>query len=171
MISETLNNAINEQIKYEFYSAQLYLAMAAYCEAQDLPGFANFFKVQTQEENAHAMKFFDYINQRNGRVKLFSFDEPKNEYDSVIETFKDGYDHEQIVTKRIYNLSDLAMDERDHATMSFLKWFIDEQVEEEANFDSIIKKLSRIKDDTSALYNLDAELAARVYVPPAPAQA
>ncbi|MDF2674515.1 MAG: ferritin [Clostridiales bacterium] len=171
MISEVLNNAINEQIKYEFYSAHLYLAMAAYCESQDLPGFANFFKVQYQEENSHAMKFFDYINQRNGRVKLFSLDEPKNEYASVLETFMDGYAHEQVVTKRIYNLSDLAMDERDHATMSFLKWFIDEQVEEESNFDSIIKKLTRIKDDTSALYNLDAELAARVYVPPTTAQA
>lgn len=171
MISEVLNNAINEQIKYEFYSAHLYLAMAAYCESQDLPGFANFFKVQSQEENFHAMKFFDYINQRNGRVRLFSLDEPKNDYDSILDTFKDGYAHEQVVTKRIYHLSDLAMDERDHATMSFLKWFIDEQVEEESNFDSIIKKLSRIKDDTSALYMLDAELAARVFTPPPAVQA
>lgn len=170
MISEALNNAINEQIKYEFYSSHLYLAMAAYCESQDLPGFANFFKVQAQEENFHAMKFFDYINQRNGRVKLFGIDEPKNEYASVPDTFKDGYEHEQIVTKRIYRLSDIAMDERDHATISFLKWFIDEQVEEEASFDSIIKKLSRIKDDTSALYMLDAELAARTFIPPTAAQ-
>lgn len=171
MISEVLNNAINEQINYEFYSAHLYLAMAAYCESQDLPGFANFFKVQVQEENFHAMKFFDYINQRNGRVKLLSINGPKNEYSSVLDTFKDGLEHEQEVTKRIYKLSDIAMDERDHATISFLKWFIDEQVEEESTFDSIIKKLSRIKDDTSALYMLDAELAARTFTPPTTAQA
>lgn len=170
MISEFLNNAINEQIKYEFYSAHLYLAMAAYCESQDLPGFANFYKVQAEEENFHAMKFFNYINQRNGRVLLSSIDEPKNEYTSVLETFKEGYTHEQVVTKRIYHLSDLAMDERDHASISFLKWFIDEQVEEESSFDSIVKKLTRIKDDTSALYMLDAELAARTFVLPAAGQ-
>lgn len=171
MISKALNDAINEQINWEFYSAHLYLAMAAYCDSQDLPGFANFYKVQYQEEVSHALKFFDYINQRNGRVELFQIEGPKNEYASVLETFTDGYAHEQLVTKRIYNLSDLAMDERDHASMSFLKWFIDEQVEEESNFDSIIKKLTRIKDDTSALYMLDSELAARVYVPPTTAQA
>lgn len=171
MISQALNNAINEQINYEFYSLHLYLAMAAYCESQDLPGFANFFRVQTQEENFHAMKFFDYINQRNGRVKLSGIAEPKNEYASVLDAFKYGYEHEQTVTKKIYNLSDIAMDERDHATISFLKWFIDEQVEEEATFDSVIKKLSRIKDDTSALYMLDAELAARTFTPPVASQA
>lgn len=171
MISEALNNAINDQINYEFYSGHIYLAMAAYCEAQDLPGFANFFKVQRQEEDFHAMKFFDYVNQRNGRVQLLPIEGPKNEYASVLDAFKAGLAHEETVTKRIYHLSDIAMDERDHASMSFLKWFIDEQVEEEANFDAIIKKLTRIKDDTSALYMLDSELAARTFVPPAPTQA
>lgn len=171
MISQNLNNAINDQIRYEFYSANFYLAMAAYCECEDLPGFANFFKVQNQEETFHAMKFYDYINQRNGRVKLFGIDEPKNEYASVLDAFKEGFEHEQEVTKRIYKLSDIAMDERDHATISFLKWFIDEQVEEEASFDAIIKKLQRIKDDPASLYMLDTELAARTFTPPPTVQA
>lgn len=166
MLSQKLNDAINEQIKYEFYSSHLYLAMAAYCMGEDLPGFANFFKVQSQEENFHAMRFFDYINQRNGRVIMHSFDEPKNDYNSILDAFKFGYEHELVVTKRIYTLSDIAMEERDHATLSYLKWFVDEQVEEESNFDAIIKKLLRIKDDTSALYMLDTELATRIFTPP-----
>jgi ferritin len=171
MISQNLNDAINDQIRFEFESASFYLAMAAYCESEDLPGFANFFKVQNQEETFHAMKFYDYINQRGGRVKIYGTAEPKNDFDSVLDTFKQGYDHEQEVTKRIYKLSDIAMDERDHATISFLKWFIDEQVEEEASLDAIIKKLKRIKDDPSSLYMLDTELAARVFTPPTAAQA
>ncbi|WZL72683.1 ferritin [Clostridiaceae bacterium 35-E11] len=167
MISEKLMQELNEQIKYEFFSANLYLAMAAYCASEDLNGFANFFKVQAEEERFHAMKFFDYVVEMGGRVTMSALDEPDNNYVSILDTFKKGYEHEQFVTKRIYKLMDLSMEEREHATISFLKWFIDEQVEEEATFSALVKKLERISDNSNALYMLDAELAQRTFTPPA----
>jgi ferritin len=167
MISEKLMQALNEQIKYEFFSANLYLAMAAYSASEDLNGFANFFKVQAEEEKFHAMKFFDYVIEMGGRVTMPALDEPENNYVSVLDAFKKGYEHEQFVTQRIYKLMDLAMEEREHATISFLKWFIDEQVEEESTFSSLVKKLERISDNSNALYMLDAELAQRTFTPPA----
>ena len=170
MISERLVNAINEQIKHEFFSAQLYLAMAAYCASEDLNGFANFFKVQAEEEKFHAMKFFDYLIERGGRTRLTALDSPENDYASVLHAYQKAYEHEQAVTKKIYNLMDIAMDEREHATISFLKWFIDEQVEEESMFSSLLKKLGRIGNDPNALYTLDAELAQRVFTPPVDSQ-
>lgn len=170
MISERLLEEINVQIKYEFFSAHLYLAMAAYCASEDLEGFANFFKVQAEEEKLHAMKFFDYVNGIGGRVKIYGLNEPNNDYCSVLDAFEQSYVHEQYVTKRIYALMDVAIEEKEHATISFLKWFIDEQVEEEATFSGIIKKLKRIGNDSGGLYMLDAELAKRVFTPPAAVQ-
>lgn len=158
--------AINEQITYELYSAHLYLAMAAYCAEEDLDGSVNFFKVQTEEEKFHAMKFFDFITERNGRVKLSGLSEPPNEFPSLLAVFEKAYEHEQMVTGRIYHLMDIATEEKEHATISFLKWFIDEQVEEESTFNGIIKKLKRVGNDPAALYNLDAELATRTFTPP-----
>ncbi|MEK6266602.1 MAG: ferritin [Clostridium sp.] len=166
MISERLLSELNNQINFEFYSAHIYLAMAAYCAAEDFDGFANFFKVQAEEEKFHAMKFYNYVNEMNGRVVLEGMPDPQNEFKSLLNSFEISLAHEKIVTKRIYNLTDIATEEREHATISLLKWFIDEQVEEESNFTSIIKKLTRIKDDPSSLYMLDTELAARVFVPP-----
>ena len=168
LISEKLFQQLNEQIKYELYSANLYLAMAAYCASEDLEGFANFFKVQADEEKFHAMKFFDYVNEMGGRVKIFGYDDPNNDYNSMLHVFEQAYAHEQLVTKRIYDLMDTAMEEREHATISFLKWFIDEQVEEESTMDGIIKKLRRIGDDSNGLYLLDGELANRTFTPPVP---
>ena len=159
-------SAINDQINYEFYSEYIYLAMSAYCEDLDLSGFANYYKVQAEEERSHAMKFFNYINTMNGRVMLEAIQKPENNYENVLSTFEVSYAHEQSVTKRIYNLTDIATEEKEHATISLLKWFIDEQVEEENNFSTLIKKLKRIGNDSAALFMLDAELAARVYVPP-----
>ena len=167
MISKKLMAAINDQINYEFYSEYIYLAMSAYCEDLDLSGFANYYKVQAEEERFHAMKFFDYINTMNGRVILEAINKPENNYQNILSTFEIAYAHEQSVTKRIYNLTDIATTEKEHATISLLKWFIDEQVEEENNFSTLIKKLKRIGDDSAALYMLDAELAARVFIPPA----
>lgn len=167
MISEKLMKELNEQIKYEFFSANLYLAMAAYCASEDLDGFSNFFKVQAEEERFHAMKFFDYVNEMGGRVTISAFDEPQNEYTSIVDVFKQGLEHEKFVTARIYKLTDLAMEEREHATISLLKWFIDEQVEEESSFSSIVKKLTRIGENSNALYMLDSELGQRVFTPPA----
>ncbi|MBU5486348.1 ferritin [Clostridium sp. MSJ-11] len=167
MLSERLNKAINEQINYEMYSENIYLAMQAYCSSMDLEGFANFFKVQVQEERFHSMKFFNFINDRGGKVNIGAIEAPENDYDSILDVFKIAYEHEQKVTQRIYNLADLATEERDHGTMSFLKWFIDEQVEEESTFSSMIAKLKRIGENSAAIYMLDAELAQRTFTPPA----
>ena len=166
MLSDRLLTALNDQTNYEFYSEYVYLAVASYCEAQDLKGFSNFFIVQAQEERFHAMKFFNYIYQMNGRVNLKAMPEPQNEFEDVLSIFLYSLNHEKEVTRRIYNLADIASEEREHATQSLLNWFIDEQVEEEDSFNGIIKKLKRIGTNTAALYMLDDELALRVFVPP-----
>jgi len=165
MLSDNLLKELNEQINLEFYSSNMYLAMAAYCAEESLDGFANFFIVQAEEERFHAMKIFNFINTLGKRVRISGYDTPKNDYSSILEIFEDAYAHEKKVTKRIYHLSDIALNEREHATINFLKWFIDEQVEEEASFDYIIQKLKRIKDDSNALIMLDAELANRTFSP------
>lgn len=170
MISEKLMNELNVQVKHELFSSNLYLSMASYCADEDLMGFANFFRVQAEEEKFHAMKFFDYIIERNGRAKISALDEPKSDFSSILDAFEHAYEHEQFVTKRIYTLMDLAMEEREHATISFLKWFIDEQVEEESMFNGLVKKLQRIGDNANALYMLDAELAQRAFTPPVAAE-
>ncbi|MGE4282534.1 MAG: ferritin [Clostridia bacterium] len=167
MLSERLLQEINKQIKYEFESAHLYMAMAAYCDAEDLPGFANFYKVQADEERFHAMKFYNFLDDMDARVFLYGLDEPNNNYTSVLEAFQKSLEHEKFVTKRIYTLMDIATEEKEHATISLLKWFIDEQVEEESMFNANIKKLQRVKDNPAALYMLDDELAQRVFTPPA----
>lgn len=166
MISERLFTALNDQMNFEFHSSHIYLAIAGYCASQDLDGFTNFFTVQAEEEKFHAMKFFNFINEMDGRLNLEGTGELKNDFESVLDAFKTSLAHEKIVTKRIYNLMDIATEEREHATISFLKWFIDEQVEEEATIGGIVKKLERIGNDVNALYTLDAELAARTFVPP-----
>ena len=166
MLSEKLLNELNEQVNFEFYSSYTYLAMAGYCESIDLSGFANFFRVQAQEELAHAMKLYDYIFQKNGVVELKQIPMPTAIYDGVIDVFQKGYEHEQLVTKKIYNLADIAHDEKEHATMSLLKWFIDEQVEEENSFNALLKKVRRSEGNPAALYLMDDELASRVYTPP-----
>lgn len=113
------------------------------------------------------MKIYHFINALGKRAIVSGMDHPQNEYGSLLDAFEHSYEHEQTVTKRIYELSDIAWDEREHATINFLKWFIDEQVEEEATFDSIIQKLRRIDNDSNAFYMLDAELAKRTFTPPA----
>ncbi|WP_251859565.1 ferritin [Clostridium sp. Marseille-Q2269] len=166
MLSEKLLKALNDQINFEFYSSYTYLAMASYAESEDLAGFANFFRIQAQEEIFHAMKFYDYVNQMGGRIILEKIDQPKVEYKTILECFEDGFNHEKIVTNRVYNLTDIATEEKEHATISLLKWFIDEQVEEENNFNTIIRKLRRSESNPAVLYMLDDELATRVFTPP-----
>ena len=166
MLSENLLQRLNEQVNFEFYSSYTYLAMAAYAESVDLSGFANFFRVQAQEELFHAMKFYDYIFQKNGVVELEQIDKPKFNFANIIDAFEKGYEHEQLVTSKIYGLADVAFEEKEHATMSLLKWFIDEQVEEENNFHSLLKKVRRSEGNPAALYMMDDELAARVFTPP-----
>jgi len=165
MVSQQLLDKLNEQMNYEFYSSQVYLAMAAYCSSESYDGFANFFIVQAEEEKFHAMKIFHFINRLGKRAVVSGMENPQNDYTSLLETFEHAFSHEQTVTKRIYDLSDAAWVEREHATINFLQWFIDEQVEEESTFDSIVQKLRRIDNDSNAFYMLDDELGKRSFSP------
>lgn len=167
MMSDNLLKELNEQMNFEFYSSHVYLAMAAYCSSESLDGFANFFIVQAEEERFHAMKIYRYINTLGKRASISGMPELHNDYDSVLDCYMKGLLHEKEVTRRFYKLMDIAMEEREHATINFLKWFIDEQVEEEASFDNIIQKLKRIDKDSNAFYHLENEMAARTFVPPA----
>lgn len=166
MIKQTLQDAINSQINKEFFSEYYYLSMAAYFESEDLPGFANFFKVQVEEERFHAMKFFDYLNERGGKVNLTGIDSPKTDFESPLQVFELAYKHEQYVTESINGLMDIAIKENDHALKSFLQWFIDEQVEEEATMSKYVNQLKRLNGNGHGIMMLDRELAQRSFVPP-----
>lgn len=166
MIKEKVVKAINDQINAEYYSAFLYLSMSAYCEDENLSGFANWMKVQFEEEEFHAMKFFDYVNERGGRVELETIEKPKINWNNILEVFEDTLAHERLVTDKINNLMDIALAESDHATVSFLRWYVDEQVEEESNVESILNQLKRINGEGNGVLMLDRELAARVFTPP-----
>lgn len=169
MLSQKLIDAINDQINYELLSSYLYLSMVAYCEDNDFPGAANFYRIQAKEEVDHAMKFYNYLVEMNARVILKGIPDPEVEFDGYKDTFEKSLAHEKTVTKRIYNLMDIAMEEREHATISFLKWYVDEQVEEENNFNTILGKIKRAEQNPAALYMLDDELLTRVYTPITPA--
>jgi len=166
MFNKKMEKLFNEQINEELYSAYLYLSMVAYFESINLPGFANWMRVQTQEEVMHAMKFYDYINQRNGRVVLTALADPQIEWKSPMDAFEAAYKHELHITAKINELVNLAIEEKDHAANMFLQWFVNEQVEEEKNPSDIIQKLKMIKDSSEGLYMLDKELATRVFTPP-----
>ncbi|SMB87915.1 ferritin [Desulfonispora thiosulfatigenes DSM 11270] len=166
MISSKLLDALNEQVKFELDSGHLYVAMAAYLADEGLDGFSHFFIVQEQEERFHAMKFFRFINEMDGKVVIKGLENPDNEYESVLDVFEKALNHEKEVTKRIYNLMDLAIEEKEHTTINFLKWFIDEQLEEENTMKDIIKKLKFNQGDTRAIFMLDTEMAQRVFTPP-----
>lgn len=165
MLSEKLLEALNKQVNFEMYSSYTYLAMAGYCESLDLIGFVNFFRVQAKEELEHAMKIYDYVYQKNGEIQLELIGKPEGNYDGICDVFEKAYEHEQIVTKKIYAIADIAYEEREHATISLLKWFIDEQVEEEDTFLNLLKKVRRAAENSAALYLLDDELAKRVHTP------
>ncbi|MDT8302230.1 MAG: ferritin, partial [Sedimentisphaerales bacterium] len=141
MISKKMEEALNEQVNAELYSAYLYLSMESFFKSQNLNGFANWMRIQTQEEVMHAMKMYDFINERGGRILLAAIEGPTTEWDSTLEVFKAVYEHEQKVTGLINNLVDLAITEKDHATNSFLQWFVNEQVEEEATASEILQTL------------------------------
>ena len=166
MINKRVEEAFNIQINAELYSAYLYLSMAAYFEAQNLPGFANWMRVQFQEEQFHAFKMFDFVNERGGRVILTKIDGPKVEWENVVDVYEEVLAHEQHVTSLINNIMDIAIDERDHATKSFLNWFIDEQVEEESAAEAIISELKLIDGKGNGILMMDREFRARVFTPP-----
>ena len=164
MLKEKMLNALNKQINAEQYSALLYLSMSAYFSNKGLPGFANWMYVQYQEEMTHANKFFNYINERSGKVQLKAIEHIPTEFESIIEVVEKTLAHEQLVTSLINNLVDVAYEVRDHATQSFLQWFIDEQVEEEANVQEILDTLRLIEGQGNGIFMLDRELRQRVFV-------
>jgi len=167
MIDERMQEALNKQLNAEVYSAYLYLSMSAYFQSVNLGGFANWMRVQWQEELAHGLKFYDYVNERGGRVMLDAVEAPPSEWDSPLAAFEHVYQHEQKVTGMINKLVDLAVEARDHATNNFLQWFVSEQVEEEASADEVVQKLKLAGGDPSGLFMIDRELAQRVFVAPA----
>ncbi len=167
MMSKKMEKALNEQINAEAYSAYLYLAMAAYFEAENLPGLASWMRIQTQEETAHALKFFDFVNERRGRVVLKAIDQPQKEWKSPLAAFEAAFEHEQLVTGRINDLVNLAVEEKDHATGAFLQWFVNEQVEEETSVDRIVQMLKMAEKAPGAMFMIDRELGQRTFTPPA----
>jgi len=166
MISPKMLEAINKQINRELYSEYLYLSMAAYLESEGLSGFGNFMRVQVQEERFHAMKMYDFILERGGKVVLEQIDQPKVEFESALEIFELSLGHEKFISKSINELMDVAIAENDHATKSFLNWFIDEQVEEEASMDNIVSQLKLIGGQGHGLLMMDRELGQRVFNAP-----
>jgi ferritin len=161
MLGAEIQDAMNEQIKNEFYSAYQYLSMAAYCESENLPGFAGWMRAQAREETEHAMKFFDFILDRNGRVVLGAIDGPVVEFGSPLEVFERALGHEQKVTTMINDLYGLAVRENDYASQAFLQWFVTEQVEEEKNTGDVVETLKMVGDRSEALFLLDRELGQR----------
>ncbi len=161
MLSEKVQQALNDQINAELFSFYIYLAMAAYFEDQDFPGFARWMRAQAQEEMGHAMRIYDYIVERKGRVALAAIDKPQLAWDSPLAAFQAALAHEQFITGRINALVDLARAENDFATDSFLQWFVDEQVEEEASVDAVVQDLRRVADFPPGLFLMDRELGQR----------
>lgn len=166
-MKEKMQDALNGQLNAELYSSYLYLSMSAFYRSMDLGGFANWMRVQAREELMHAMKIYDYINERGGRVTLSQVKGPPTEWDSPMHAFEHVLKHEQKVTGLINGLVDLAIEEKDHATNNFLVWFVTEQVEEEATANDIVQKLKMVGTEGSGLLLLDSELAQRVFTPPA----
>ncbi|OAG28707.1 ferritin [Thermodesulfatator autotrophicus] len=161
MFTEKMEKAFNEQIKWELYSAYLYLSMAAYFDSLNLPGFSKWMKAQAVEETMHAMKFYNFINERGGKVELQSIDKPPTDWESPLAVMEYALNHEKEVTRRINNLMELAQQEKDHASQIFLQWFITEQVEEEDSFGSIVAQMRLVKDSPEALFMIDRELSSR----------
>lgn len=167
MIAKKALAAINDQINFELYSGYIYLAMAAHFRDQGMNGFANWMEVQQQEETFHAMKMYRHLAERGGRIELKAIAQPPKSWKSPLAAFEHALEHEQLVTARIGRLVDLAILEKDHASANFLQWYVNEQVEEEANADALVQQLKMSKDAPGALIMIDRELAARVFIPPA----
>jgi len=168
MLTKKMQNALNQQVNAEFYSAYLYLAMEAYFKSLNLPGFANWMRVQTQEELTHAIKIYDFVIERGGTVTLKQIAQPPTKWKSPLDAFEAAYKHEQLVTALINDLVNLAVKEKDHATSTFLQWFVNEQVEEEASANDVVQKLKMTDKSPGGRLLIDRELAQRVFTPPPP---
>ncbi len=166
MINEKLEKAFNDQINKELYSAYLYLAMKSKFAEMNLNGFVNWFDVQVQEEQAHGMGMYDYVLERGGKITLEAIDKPEVKSENILEIFEQVLEHEEYVTSRINALMDVAEETKDRAALSFLDWYLKEQVEEESNVGGLLATLKLIGDDKKALLMLDKDLLARVFNPP-----
>jgi ferritin len=166
MIKKSVQEAINKQIVNEMYSSNLYLSMASYFRSINLNGFANWMRVQVQEEMFHAMKFFDFLLDRGGEAKIGAINAPPDKWKSPLDVFQNTLKHEESVTDSINKLAALAIKENDYATSVLLQWFITEQVEEEANVTEVLERLKLAGDSRSSLFLLDSELKTRVFVAP-----
>ncbi|MBD3348812.1 MAG: ferritin [Candidatus Eisenbacteria bacterium] len=167
MLGKKMEKALNEQINAELYSAYLYLSMATWVEDEGLDGFGNWFKVQAQEEVSHAMRLYDYVYERGGRVRMTQIEAPKTDWKSPEAAFEDTLEHEQKVTALINDLVSLARKESDYATENMLQWFVAEQVEEEDTAGKLLQRVKLVGSKGHGLYMMDRELAARVFTPPA----
>jgi ferritin len=161
MLSKIMQDAINQQIKHEFYSSYLYLAMSAYFETNSLPGFARWMRVQSEEEQRHALRLFDFINDRGGSVELQALAQPPGEFQAPLDVFQQALEHERKVSGLIHQLYELALKEKDFPAQVHLQWFIDEQVEEEKNASQIVEQLKLAGNDSAALLMLDNSMGAR----------
>ena len=167
MITDKMSAALNAQINKELYSAYLYMAMSADAEQKGLPGVANWFFVQTQEELSHAHRIYTYLIRQNATVSLEAIEKPVVKADTALAMFEKGLEHEKFVTASIHELVDVALEEKDRATEVFLQWFVNEQVEEEENACGIIDQLKLAGEGGSGLFMIDRELSTRVFAPPA----
>ena len=161
MVSKKMIDSLNNHLNEELYSSYLYLSMSAYFESKNLKGFATWFRIQSQEEYGHGMKFYGFINQVGGKVNLKAIKAPKTNWKSIMEAFTETLAHEKHITGLINKLVGQAMQEKDYATNNFLQWFVTEQVEEEATVEEIINKLEMIGDAKSGLFMMDRELGSR----------
>jgi len=161
MVSKSMQTALNEQINKELFSAYMYLSMAAYFEGNNLPGFAQWLRLQADEEREHAMKFYDFILDRGARVLLGAIAAPQTEWKSSLDVFKDVLAHEQKVTASIHALYELALKEKDYPAQVMLQWFISEQVEEEKSATEIVEQLELVNAHGTAVLMLDYQLAKR----------
>ena len=166
MASQRVLDALNNQLQMEFFSEYFYISMEAYFADNNLDGFANFFNVQAKEERDHAYKIFNYIGRAGGKVILQGIEQPNINFESPLDVFESALEHERLISNSIHDLVDLAISEKDHTTSSFLRWFIDEQSEEEESMEKIVRKLRLLKNDPAGLLMIDQELAQRTYIPP-----
>ncbi|MDH4127736.1 MAG: ferritin [Spirochaetota bacterium] len=166
MLPIKLEKELNDQLNFEFYSAYFYISVAAYFASINLNGFEKFMLAQVEEEQFHTMKFYEYLKERKSKVTFKAIDKPRSDFKSLEEAFTEALKHEELVTSRIYKLMDIAIEEKEHATVSFLKWFLDEQVEEESNFDNWLQKIKMVSGNSSALWMLDNEAGQRTFTPP-----
>jgi len=161
MLSTKLEAALNRQINEEYYSSYLYRAMVAYMQTNNLDGCAHWMRMQADEEHMHALKIFDYVLERGGQVELLPVNAPPAVWDSPLAAFEAALAHEQLMTTNINELADLALEQRDHATNNLMQWYVSEQVEEEANVDSIVNRLRMVGDSGTGMFMMDTELKSR----------